>query len=83
MDRAALRGNHLVAGAGPQTPERRSPAQRGLLRATPGNQMAQEPSRAQQLLGDLAPKMVQLTDDVLFGDVWKRNGLSPPPGIAA
>ena len=39
--------------------------------------MAQEPSRAQQLLGDLAPKMVQLTDDVLFGDVWKREGLSP------
>lgn len=39
--------------------------------------MAQEPSRAQQLLGDLAPKMVQLTDDVLFGHVWKREGLSP------
>jgi 4-carboxymuconolactone decarboxylase len=39
--------------------------------------MAQEPTRAQQLLGDLAPKMVQLTDDVLFGDVWKRPGLSP------
>jgi 4-carboxymuconolactone decarboxylase len=38
--------------------------------------MADQPSRAQQLLGDLAPKMVQLTDDVLFGDVWKREGLS-------
>lgn len=39
--------------------------------------MTQESSRAQQLLGGLAPKMVQLTDDVLFGDVWKREGLSP------
>ena len=39
--------------------------------------MSDQPSRAQQLLGDLAPKMVQLTDDVLFGDVWKREGLSP------
>ncbi|MEU9779863.1 carboxymuconolactone decarboxylase family protein [Streptomyces phaeochromogenes] len=39
--------------------------------------MADEPSRAQQLLGDLAPKMVELTDEVLFGDVWQRAGLSP------
>ncbi|WP_327672735.1 MULTISPECIES: carboxymuconolactone decarboxylase family protein [unclassified Streptomyces] len=39
--------------------------------------MTQEPTRAQQLLGELAPKMVQLTDEVLFGDVWKREGLSP------
>ncbi len=35
------------------------------------------PSAAQQLLGDIAPKMAQLTDDVLFGDVWARPGLSP------
>jgi 4-carboxymuconolactone decarboxylase len=40
--------------------------------------MAEEQqSPAQRLLGDFAPKMVQLTDDVLFGDVWKRPGLSP------
>ena len=31
---------------------------------------------AQRLLGGFAPKMVELTDDVLFGDVWKRPGLS-------
>jgi len=36
--------------------------------------MPTQPSRAEQLLGDLAPKTVQLTDDVLFGDVWKREG---------
>jgi 4-carboxymuconolactone decarboxylase len=34
------------------------------------------PSAAQQLIGDFAPKLVQLTDDVLFGDVWERPGLS-------
>jgi 4-carboxymuconolactone decarboxylase len=39
--------------------------------------MAEKQTRAQQLLGDIAPKMVELTDDVLFGDVWKRPGLSP------
>ena len=39
--------------------------------------MTQEPSRAQQLVGDVAPKLAQLTDDVLFGDVWARPGLSP------
>ncbi|MFE5512263.1 carboxymuconolactone decarboxylase family protein [Streptomyces sp. NPDC056529] len=39
--------------------------------------MSASPSPAQQLLGDFAPKMVQLTDEVLFGDVWKREGLSP------
>ncbi len=35
------------------------------------------PSPARQLIGDVAPKLVQLTDDVLFGDVWERPGLSP------
>lgn len=37
----------------------------------------QTPSRAQQLMGDFAPKLAQLTDDVLFGDVWARAELSP------
>jgi 4-carboxymuconolactone decarboxylase len=37
---------------------------------------AQQPSRAQQLMGDLAPKLAELTDDVLFGDVWERPELS-------
>lgn len=36
-----------------------------------------QPSRAQQLMGDVAPKLAQLTDDVLYGDVWTRPGLSP------
>jgi len=35
-----------------------------------------EKSRAQHLVGDVAPKLAELTDDVLFGDVWERPGLS-------
>ena len=34
-------------------------------------------SRAQQLIGDFAPKLVDLTDNVLFGDIWERSELSP------
>lgn len=33
-------------------------------------------SRAQQLMGDIAPKMAELTDNVLFGDIWERPGLA-------
>jgi 4-carboxymuconolactone decarboxylase len=32
---------------------------------------------AQRLIGDFAPKLVELTDNVLFGDVWARPELSP------
>jgi 4-carboxymuconolactone decarboxylase len=35
-----------------------------------------QPSAAQRLMGDIAPKLAQLTDSVLFGDVWARPGLS-------
>jgi 4-carboxymuconolactone decarboxylase len=38
---------------------------------------AKEPTVAQKLVGDFAPKLAQLTDDVLFGDVWERAELSP------
>jgi 4-carboxymuconolactone decarboxylase len=31
---------------------------------------------ARQLLAQCAPKLMQLTDDVLFGDVWERPQLS-------
>ena len=39
--------------------------------------MTEERSRAQQLMGDLAPKLAELTDEVLLGDVLTRPGLSP------
>ena len=35
-----------------------------------------EPSTAQKLIGDFDPKLAELTDNVLFGDVWQRPGLS-------
>jgi 4-carboxymuconolactone decarboxylase len=36
-----------------------------------------EPSGAQKMFGDFAPALVGLTDDVLFGQVWTREELSP------
>lgn len=36
---------------------------------------APEPTAAQRLVGDIAPKLAELTDDVLFGDVWARPEL--------
>jgi 4-carboxymuconolactone decarboxylase len=38
--------------------------------------MSDEPSITQRNIGDLAPKLAELTDDVLFGDIWERPGLS-------
>ncbi len=35
-----------------------------------------EPSAIRQMIGDFAPKIVDLTDDVLFGDVWERPELA-------
>jgi len=35
-----------------------------------------EPTANQRLFGDFAPKFVDLTDNVLFADVWERPGLS-------
>lgn len=45
--------------------------------AAPDPAPANQPTRAQQLIGDFSPKLVQLTDEVLFGDVWARPQLSP------
>lgn len=36
-----------------------------------------EPTAAQRNVGDFAPKLGQLTDGVLFADVWARPELSP------
>lgn len=38
---------------------------------------ADEPSRAQQLMGGIAPRLADLTDDVLDGQVWSDPTLSP------
>ena len=38
--------------------------------------MNKEPSAAQKSMGDIAPKLAELTDKVLFGDIWERKELS-------
>ena len=38
--------------------------------------MSREPSAVEKMIGDFAPKLVELTDCVLFGDVWERQDLS-------
>jgi 4-carboxymuconolactone decarboxylase len=37
---------------------------------------SQTQTPAQKAIGDFAPKLVALTDDVLFGDAWERPELS-------
>jgi 4-carboxymuconolactone decarboxylase len=36
----------------------------------------QPTSTVRELVGDIAPKLIELTEDVLFGDIWERPGLS-------
>ncbi|MBM3528448.1 MAG: carboxymuconolactone decarboxylase family protein [Alphaproteobacteria bacterium] len=47
-----------------------------LAQGSPAPPAAVTQSRAQQLMGDIAPKLADLTDTVLFGDVWARPQLS-------
>jgi 4-carboxymuconolactone decarboxylase len=42
--------------------------------ARPG--VSAQPTPAQRLIGDFSPKLVELTDNVLFGDIWERPQLS-------
>src|SRR5689334_12516758 len=34
------------------------------------------PTTARERVRTIAPKLIELTDNVLFGDVWERPGLS-------
>lgn len=36
----------------------------------------EEPSGAKRTYGDFAPALVHFTDDILFGEVWRRQELS-------
>jgi 4-carboxymuconolactone decarboxylase len=54
--------------------EKVTDAQYGLPPPAPGG--SAEPTPAQRLMGDMAPKLVELTDRVLYGDVWERPELS-------
>ena len=51
-------------------------AQSGSPAAPSAAATAVQQSRAQQLMGATAPKLAELTDNVLFGDIWERPGLS-------
>jgi 4-carboxymuconolactone decarboxylase len=39
--------------------------------------MSKEPTAARESFGAIAPVLAEITDKVLFGDVWERPGLSP------
>lgn len=39
--------------------------------------MADEPNNARKSFGDVTPKLAEITDKVLFGDVWEDVALSP------
>ena len=39
--------------------------------------MKDEPTNARKSFGDIAPHLAELTDKVLFGDVWENSALSP------
>ena len=38
--------------------------------------MTDKPTAARNSFGDIAPALATYTDEVLFGDVWERPGLS-------
>jgi 4-carboxymuconolactone decarboxylase len=39
--------------------------------------MKPEPTNARKSFGDIAPQLAELTDKVLFGEVWESSDLSP------
>lgn len=39
--------------------------------------MAHDPDYARNSIGEIAPKLAELTDDTLFGDIWVSPGLAP------
>ncbi len=39
--------------------------------------MSEAPTNARKAFGDIAPRLAEITDTVLFGDVWEDPALSP------
>ncbi|HLJ45508.1 MAG TPA: carboxymuconolactone decarboxylase family protein [Bryobacteraceae bacterium] len=58
--------------------EKVSDAQYGaaLRGQTAGNNTSPQPRPSQGAIGDFAPKLAELTDKVLYGDIWERPELS-------
>jgi 4-carboxymuconolactone decarboxylase len=38
--------------------------------------MNKDRNHGKRMMGDIAPKLAELTDEVVFGDIWERKGLS-------
>jgi 4-carboxymuconolactone decarboxylase len=70
-----MRKGHFIAAAALGISATSAHAQAS-TQASPNRVTSSEPSRAQQLMGDIAPKLAELTDDVLYADIWKRPELS-------
>jgi 4-carboxymuconolactone decarboxylase len=74
---AHAQGNAPSAGPSGASPVPAATAAESSVPAPAGASTGAPPSAAQKLMGDFAPKLADLTDKVLFGDVWARPGLSP------
>lgn len=46
-----------------------------ICQATGAHAMQTASTLARELMGDIAPKFAELTDTVLFDDIWQRPGL--------
>jgi 4-carboxymuconolactone decarboxylase len=47
-----------------------------MANAETGAPAPKQQTRAQQLMGETAPKLAELTDSVLYNDIWERPQLS-------
>jgi len=45
--------------------------------------MATTGGPTQRAIGDFTPRLVELSDDLLFGDIWTRSELSDHPRVTA
>lgn len=66
-------GATCLLAAGAMAPAVEAQTQSSAASNGSGNQ---QQSRAQQLMGGIAPKLAELTDKVLYGDIWERPQLS-------
>lgn len=67
---------HIIAVAGILLGFSAGAHAQDLTQVPPSAASSDQPSRAQQLMGDTAPKLADLTDTVLYGDIWERRELS-------
>lgn len=54
-----------------------APTQQSTPAARPAPPAGGRSTAGQKVMGDFAPKLAEITDEVLYDDVWARPGLSP------